>query len=77
MTAQRDVSWIFSDVVKVMFTKDLELKKLVYLYLINYAEKNPETSILAVNAFLKDCDNFDSSIIRALAIRTMSTIPLP
>ena len=30
-----------------------------------------------MNAFLKDCENHDQSIIRALAIRTMSSIPLP
>lgn len=33
MTIGRDVSWIFSEVVKAVFTKDLELKKLIYLYL--------------------------------------------
>lgn len=30
-----------------------------------------------MNSFLKDAENHDSSIIRALAIRTMSSIPLP
>ena len=76
MTAGREVSWIFSDVVKCIFTKDLELKKLIYLYLICYSAENPETSILAVNGFLKDAENIDSSILRALSIRTMSSIPL-
>lgn len=76
MTAGRDVSWIFQDVVKCIFTKDLELKKLIYLYLTVYAREQPEASILAVNGFLKDAENADSSIIRALAIRTMSSIPL-
>jgi len=76
MTSGRDVSWIFSDVVKCIFTHDLELKKLIYLYLIVYARREPESSILAVNCFLRDAENQDSSIIRALAIRTMSSIPL-
>ncbi|KAH0573697.1 Adaptor protein complex large chain subunit BetaA [Spironucleus salmonicida] len=76
MTSQRDVSWIFTDVVKTIFSKDLELKKLVYLYLMNFSTKQPKSCLLAVNAFLKDADNNDSSIIRALAIRTMSSIPL-
>ena len=62
--------------VKCIFTKDLELKKLIYLYLTVYAREQPEASILAVNGFLKDAENADSSIIRALAIRTMSSIPL-
>jgi AP-1 complex subunit beta-1 len=76
MTSGRDVSWIFSDVVKCIYTKDLELKKLIYLYLVTYARTQPETSILAVNYFLKDAENVDSSIFRGIAIRTMSAIPL-
>ncbi len=31
---------------------DIELKKLVYLYLINYAKSNPDLAILAVNTFV-------------------------
>ena len=30
-----------------------------------------------MNCFLKDAENHDSTIIRALAIRTMSSIPIP
>jgi AP-1 complex subunit beta-1 len=29
------------------------VKKLVYLYLINYAKSNPDLTIMAVNAFVK------------------------
>lgn len=36
-----------------MQTEDLEQKKLVYLYLINYAKTQPELVILAVNTFVK------------------------
>ena len=32
---------------------DTQLKKLVYLYLINYAKSNPDLTILAVNTFVK------------------------
>jgi len=34
-------------------TDDLELKKLVYLYLINYAKTQPDLAIMAVNTFVK------------------------
>lgn len=34
MTIGKDVSGLFADVVKNMQTDDLELKKLVYLYLV-------------------------------------------
>lgn len=53
MTVGKDVSGLFADVVKNMQTEDLELKKLVYLYLINYAKSQPELVILAVNTFVK------------------------
>lgn len=36
-----------------MQTEDLEQKKLVYLYLMNYAKTQPELVILAVNTFVK------------------------
>ena len=36
-----------------MQTDNLELKKLVYLYLINYAKSQPDLAILAVNTFVK------------------------
>lgn len=53
MTVGKDVSGLFPDVLKNMQTEDLELKKLVYLYLINYAKSQPELVILAVNTFVK------------------------
>lgn len=53
MTVGKDVSMLFADVVKNMQTEDLELKKLVYLYLMNYAKSQPELVILAVNTFVK------------------------
>jgi len=53
MTIGKDVSSLFADVVKNMQTDDIELKKLVYLYLINYAKSQPELVILAVNTFVK------------------------
>lgn len=53
MTVGKDVSGLFPDVLKNMQTEDLELKKLVYLYLVNYAKTQPELVILAVNTFVK------------------------
>jgi hypothetical protein len=53
MTVGKDVSVLFPDVVKCMQTPNIELKKLVYLYLINYAKSQPDLAILAVNTFVK------------------------
>jgi AP-1 complex subunit beta-1 len=38
MTVGKDVSVLFPHVVKCMVTTNVELKKLVYLYIINYAK---------------------------------------
>lgn len=53
MTVGKDVSPLFTDVVKCMNTQNLELKKLVYLYIMNYAKSNPDLAILAVNTFVQ------------------------
>ncbi|CAF3994056.1 unnamed protein product [Rotaria magnacalcarata] len=73
MTVGKDVSQLFPDVINCMQIDNLELKKLVYLYLMNYAKTQPEMAILAVNTFAKDC-NDPNPLIRALAVRTMGCI---
>ena len=74
MTIGKDVSPLFPYVVNCMRTKDLELKKLIYLYIINFAKIKPNESILAVNSFLIDASDDSNPIIQALAIRTMGCI---
>jgi len=73
MTVGKDVSSLFTDVIKSMQTDNIELKKLVYLYIINYARSQPDKAILIVNTFQKDAMS-SSPLIRALAIRTMGCI---
>eukprot|EP00397_Hematodinium_sp_SG-2012_P008110 GEMP01008165.1.p1 GENE.GEMP01008165.1~~GEMP01008165.1.p1 ORF type:complete len:904 (+),score=215.10 GEMP01008165.1:78-2789(+) len=75
MTVGKDVTSLFADCVNCMQTSSIDLKKLVYLYVINYAKAQPELAILAVNTFRKD--TLDSNpLIRALAVRTMGCIGL-
>ena len=73
MTVGKDVSMLFTDVVNCIQTQNIELKKLVYLYLINYAKSQPDLAILAVNTFVKDTQD-PNPLIRALAVRTMGCI---
>eukprot|EP00913_Durusdinium_trenchii_P019025 g17880.t1 len=47
MTVGKDVSALFADVVNCIQTDNVELKKLVYLYVMNYAKATPELAILA------------------------------
>ncbi|MCH0629962.1 hypothetical protein JNB11_08330 [Kocuria palustris] len=73
MTVGKDVSSLFPDVLKNIATYDIEQKKLVYLYLMNYSKTHPELCILAVNTFVQDTED-PNPLIRALAIRTMGCI---
>ena len=73
MTLGKDVSGLFTSVVNCMMTPNLEVRKLVYLYLINYAKTQPDLAIMAVNGFVKDCGD-PNPLIRALAVRTMGCI---
>ncbi|KAF2753736.1 Adaptor protein complex beta subunit [Pseudovirgaria hyperparasitica] len=73
MTLGKDVSALFPDVLKNIATGDLDQKKLVYLYLMNYAKSHPDLCILAVNTFVQDAED-PNPLIRALAIRTMGCI---
>ncbi|KAJ9474800.1 AP-2 complex subunit beta [Pseudozyma hubeiensis] len=75
-TMGNDMSALFTDVVQCMNIQVLEIKKMVYLYLINYARAKPDLVPNAVPGFLSDC-NDRNPLIRALAIRTMSYIHVP
>lgn len=74
MTIGKDVSSLFPHMVKSMETNSIELKKLVYLYIINYAKSQANLTIMAVNSFQKDAREKSSPLMRALAIRTMGCI---
>lgn len=58
MTVGKDVSSLFTDVLNCIQTNNLELKKLVYLYVINHAKLHPERAILAVNTFQRVCSSY-------------------
>lgn len=53
MTVGKDVSMLFMDIIKNMEVNNLELKKLVYLYVINYSKSQPDLAILGINTFRK------------------------
>jgi len=75
MTVGKDMAPLFTDVVNCGQTSNLQMKKLVYLYIMYYAKNQPDLAILAVNSFVKDAQD-PNPLIRAIAIRTMSCIRL-
>lgn len=75
MTLGIDVSRLFSEMVKCVDTRDLILKKMVYLYLTNYARKNSDLAIMCINTLLNDCRNEDP-MVRGLALRSLCGLRL-
>ena len=77
MTLGKDLSALFQSVLKCLEYNDLEIKKLVYLYIINYSRNRPDDAIMTISSFRKDAANRTNPIIRALAVRTMSSLRVP
>lgn len=73
MTMGNDMSGLFQDVIGCMNLNILEIKKMVYLYLINYSRSKPELAAQAAHYFLRDASD-PNPLIRALALRTMGYI---
>jgi len=48
-------------------------KKLVYLYLGNYAESNGKLAVMTVNTLLKDFED-RNAVLRGLALRTLCSL---
>ncbi|KLO06725.1 Adaptor protein complex beta subunit [Schizopora paradoxa] len=76
ITMGNDMSPLFPDVVACLGTPLLEIKKMVYLFLVSYGRTKPDQIQMVIPSFLQDCADHNP-LIRALAIRTMSYIPLP
>jgi len=53
MTMGNDMSPLFPDVLVCMDIPVLEIKKMVYLYLIHYARNKPEMILMSLKPFTK------------------------
>lgn len=72
----KNSSELFPAVVKNVASKNIELKKLVYVYLVRYAEEQQDLALLSISTFqraLKD----PNQLIRASALRVLSSIRVP
>ncbi|TFK40175.1 adaptin N terminal region-domain-containing protein [Crucibulum laeve] len=72
----RNVSEYFAQVVKNVASQNLEIRKLVYIYLLRYAEQEPDLALLSINTFQKDLTD-SNPLIRAMALRVLSGIKVP
>eukprot|EP00339_Tiarina_fusa_P008742 CAMPEP_0117052522 /NCGR_PEP_ID=MMETSP0472-20121206/36303_1 /TAXON_ID=693140 ORGANISM="Tiarina fusus, Strain LIS" /NCGR_SAMPLE_ID=MMETSP0472 /ASSEMBLY_ACC=CAM_ASM_000603 /LENGTH=848 /DNA_ID=CAMNT_0004767177 /DNA_START=116 /DNA_END=2662 /DNA_ORIENTATION=+ len=76
MTLGIDVSRLFTEMMLAIETRDLVIKKMVYLYLCNYAYSHPELAQMCTNTLQKDCGNEDP-MVRGLALRALCGLNLP
>lgn len=71
-----DMHVLFPDVVKNIHAPSIEMRKLVYLFVVQYAEQCPHEALLSVSAFQKDLTD-TSMHVRSLALRMLSGIRIP
>jgi AP-3 complex subunit beta len=79
MSKGRDVSDFYVVVVKLVACPVLEIRKMVYIYLMQYANYNSTTrelSLLSINSFQRGLADAEAAI-RALALRVLTSIALP
>ncbi|XP_063708004.1 AP-3 complex subunit beta-2 [Culicoides brevitarsis] len=72
----KEATDLFPAVVKNVVSKNIEVKKLVYVYLVRYAEEQQDLALLSISTFqraLKD----PNQLIRASALRVLSSIRVP
>lgn len=72
----RNVSDFYPHVVKLVGAPSLEVRKMVYMYLVQYADHDQvtrELSLLSINSFQRGLADSEQ-LIRALALRVLSSI---
>lgn len=72
----RDATELFPAVVKNVVSKNIEIKKLVYVYLVRYAEEQPDLALLSVSTFQRSLKD-PNQLIRGSALRVLASIRVP
>uniref|UniRef100_A0A8C8EU31 AP-3 complex subunit beta n=1 Tax=Oncorhynchus tshawytscha TaxID=74940 RepID=A0A8C8EU31_ONCTS len=75
----KNASELFPAVVKNVASKNIELKKLVYVYLVRYAEEQQDLALLSISTFQRalKVTHDPNQLIRASALRVLSSIRVP
>lgn len=73
MTLGVDVGQLYFEMVKFSITEDIVLKKMVFLYIVNYADQVETGAILAINTYIRDMKNPNPKV-RGLALRSLCSL---
>ncbi|KAH0556205.1 hypothetical protein GP486_005869 [Trichoglossum hirsutum] len=71
--SNNDMAGLFPDIVNCMQIPSLEIKKMCFLFLVNYGRLKPEMALKALPILVNDMADANP-LVRALALRTMSYI---
>ncbi|WZH41319.1 adaptin N terminal region-domain-containing protein [Fusarium acuminatum] len=71
--SNNDMVALFPDIIGCMGIQSLEIKKMCFLFLVNYARIRPEIAVKAIPVLEHDMEDHNP-LVRALALRTMSYI---
>ena len=74
MTLGIDVSRLFPEMILSTNTSDILQKKMIYNFIVFYAEQRAELAIMTVNTLVKEaCDNIDP-MVRGLALKHLASL---
>ncbi|WVQ74636.1 hypothetical protein IAR50_004237 [Cryptococcus sp. DSM 104548] len=76
MSKGRDMEPYFAQVVKNVVSQSIEIRKLVYIYLLRFASTNSDLVLLSINTFQKDLSD-PSPLIRSMSLRVLTSIRVP
>ncbi|PYI05864.1 putative AP-2 adaptor complex subunit beta [Aspergillus sclerotiicarbonarius CBS 121057] len=71
--SNNDMVALFPDVIGCMNLPSLEIKKMCFLFLVNYSRLKPEIALKALPILIDDMED-SNPLVRALALRTISYI---
>ena len=76
MCRSQDCLPYFPSVVKNVASPNLDIKKLAYIYILHYAESDPDLALLSINTIQRSLSDQNPQV-RAMALRVMSGIRVP
>ncbi|TXT12874.1 hypothetical protein VHUM_01275 [Vanrija humicola] len=76
MSKGRNMEGFFAQVVKNVVANSIEIRKLVYIYLLRFANNNSDLLLLSINTFQKDLSD-PNPLIRSMSLRVLTSIRVP
>ncbi|KAB8201458.1 adaptin N terminal region-domain-containing protein [Aspergillus flavus] len=71
--SNNDMVALFPDVIECMNLPSLEIKKMCFLFLVNYSRMKPDIALKALPILVNDMED-TNPLVRALALRTISYV---